>query len=279
MVQDTLVGLLGAVLIVGSMVATIEYQDAGADTNAEVDGPPPAAGDSKFTADACEAITLVWNPATSALDDVVGPHYTPAEGPNGQGVFLLFGYDCPRTSVNSITRGSGSGGAALVAIEEPDDTRNISADGWVAAPEVVGSSDEQLFDEYDKHEFPVTEGSVSVGTQTTLTSTQARLIFDTPDGQIEASTLVTGAEEDVSRSISVVGTDADWFSAMHGEEEATRQTTGSATVETSGSTWIDELNLEPTPAEVYYDTGFSWDFTIEHEPWESNATENASTVR
>lgn len=279
MVRDVLVGLLGAALIVGSMVATIESQETGANTNAAVEGPPPAAGDSKFTAQACEAVTLVWNPSTSALEDVVGPRYTPAEGPNGQGVFLLFGYDCPRTSVNGITRGSGSGGAALVAVEEPDDTRNVTVDGWVAAPEVVESSDEQIFDEYEKHEFTVTDGSVSVGTQTTLTSTQARLIFDTPDGRLEASTVVSGSQEDVSRKISVVGTDADWFSAMHGEEEASRQTTGSATVETSGTTWVDELNLDPTPAQVYYDQGFSWNFTLEHEPWESNATANASATR
>ena len=32
--------------------------------------------------------------------------------------------------------------------------------------------------------------------------------------------------------------------------------------QSSGTTWMDRLNLEPTPFAVAYDTDFSWDFTF-----------------
>lgn len=288
MVNDTVVGVLGALVIVGSMAGVIQMvDDSGTSGSNGVEGPPPAAGQSRFSSEDCRAMTLVWTPDRSTLDEMVGPRWTPArasavpgvDAGSDNGVFMLFGYECPKTAVDGLGRGSMTGGGALVPVEAPDDPRNVSADAWVAAPEIVQSRSSAIFDAFREHHFETTDGSVAVGIQSTPLSTQVRMVFDTPDGQVEASAMFQGSATSFDKDVSVVGTSPAWFSAMHGAESGERQTTQSATVETSGNTWIDELDLAPTPSEVTYDTGFGWDFTLEHEPWETANGTASVTVR
>lgn len=281
MAQDTVVGVLGALIIVGSMAGVIQALDTGPGDDGEVTGPPAPPGKTRFTADGCQALTLIWTPDRSTLDEVVGPRWTPARastvpaadaGPD-QGVFMLFGYRCPSTAVDGISRGSMTGGGALVPVQDPEDPRNVTADAWVAAPEIVQARASAIFEPFQRHRFPTTAGSVAVGTDDTPLGTRVRMIFETPDGRIEASAVLGGSSQSSDDRVAVVGTDPAWFSVMHGSESKDRRTTGSATVQTSGTTWVDELGLEPTPSQVAYDTGFSWDFTLEHEPWAGgNAT-------
>lgn len=282
MVQDTIVGVLGAVLIVGSMVVAIDAADTGASDDTAVEAPPPAQGESVWRAEDCEAASLYWTPSMSALGEVVGPNYEPAPGPGPQpdtGLFWLFAFECGRANVDGLRVSPPSGAAAIVAIQEPDDTRNVSApDGWAAVPAWYGPSTGAVTEVFDKHGFNVEDGSGAVGTTSNPLADEVRLSIDAPDGTVEASMTVTGPSTTREVEGALVGTNPDLFSVFHGPERMDRRANGTATVETSGTTWVERLDLDPTPYAIAYDTGMRWNFTFEHEPFESNATDGGEAV-
>ncbi len=267
MVKDTVVGVIGALVIVGSMAGVIqglETEDGGGDG---VGGPPPAQGLSTFSVERCRALTLTWAPQMEAVEEITGP-WTPVEGPTpGSALFLLFAWECPHTTVDGILRGSQSGAAALVPIQVPDDTRNVSADAWVATPEMIGPRTSPVTANFEQHGFAVTHGSGSVGVQSTPLGDRLRMVVETPEGTLEASATVTGSASARDLSTAVVGTSEETFSVMNGTEQMQRQTTGTATVQTSGTTWVERLDLAPAPNQIAYDTGFSWDFALSDEPF------------
>lgn len=281
MVKDTVVGVIGALVIIGSMAGVIQgLETDDTDTGDGVGGPPPAQGLSTFKAESCRALTLTWTPQASAVEPFVAP-WTPVEGPApGSALFLLFAWECPDTTVDGILRGTQSGAAALVPIETPGETKNVTADAWVATPEVIGPRGSSVTGVFGEHAFPVTHGSGSVGVQSTPVGDQLRMVVDTPSGTLEATATVGGQATSRDLSTAVVAAAEDPFSVMNGTEEMQRRTTGTAVVQTSGTTWVETLDLAPAPFEVAYDTGLSWDFTLSDEPIESgNATSNATVTR
>lgn len=283
--QDALVGILGAVLIVGSMAATIEYTQTGASSSGdEVEGPPPRLGTSSWRATNCEAASLFWTPELSVLEEVVGPNYEPSPGPSPQpntGLFWLFTFECGHASVNGLRVSPPSGGAALVAVQEPDDTRNVSApDGWAAIPSWYGPEHSRVSDVVAEHGFNLTPAQTALGSSSSPLGDQVRMVIDSPTGHLEASVTVTGSTTQRTVQGALVGTDPDLFSVAYGPERMTRRSNGTATVETRGTTWVERLNLAANPYAIAYDTQMSWNFTLEDEPWSqsSNAT-NATTSR
>jgi len=273
--QDTIVGVLGAVLIVGSMVTAINVQDTTAPGEGEVQDAPPAIGTSTWKASSCEAGSVYWTPALEDLDEVVGPNLEPAEGPlPDRGLFWLFVFDCDRSSVNGLTISPPTGASALVAVEEPDDTRNVTApDGWAAIPSQYGSADSQIADIFDKHGFNYTPAQAAVGTSSTPLSDDVRLTLDTPTGYFEASLTLTGPTNERTVEGAIVGTSEDRFSVFSGEERMDRRENGTSTIETRGTTWVERLNLDPNPYAISYDKGMAWNFTFEDEPFDGNASE------
>lgn len=280
MVNDTLVGLIGAVLIVGSMTVVIQAlaDEEGPSEGDQVDGPPPAVGTSTFSASGCQAFSAFWSPDVATLEPVVGPHWTPAEptAPS-RGLFWLFAYECPETSVNGLRQGGSNGAAALVAIETPSDERNVSApDGWVAVPEWIGAAEAKSTEIMAKHGFNVTRGSGSVGVIESPLGDQVRAVIDTPDGSVEITSMVGGPAESRSVDGALVGVHPDTFSVFTGPEQMERRTAGQATVQTTGQTWVDTLGLEPVPSQVAYDTEMSWAFEVFDEPWDPSGNETAN---
>lgn len=278
MVQDTIVGLLGAVLIVGSMVAAINTQDTATPGGDEVEDAPPSIGTSTWKASSCEAGSLYWTPPLEALDEVVGPH-TPAEGPlPDRGLFWLFVYDCDRSSVNGLRISPPTGATALVAVEEPGDTRNVSApDGWAAVPSQYGSPDSRVGDVFTEHGFNYTPAQAAVGTSSTPLSDDVRVTLDTPTGYFEASMTLTGPTSQRTVEGALVGTSEETFSVFHGEERMDRRENGTATIDTRGTTWVERLNLDPTPYSIAYDQSMSWNFTFKHEPRDAAGNETDSS--
>jgi hypothetical protein len=277
-VQDTLVGLLGAVLIVGSMVTAINLQETAPAGEAE-DAPAPI-GKSVWRASGCEAGSLFWTPSLEDLDEVVGERLDPAEGPvPDNGLFWLFVYSCESSTVDGLSVPPQSGAAALALVEEPDDTHNVSApDGWTAVPTWYGSSDSRVSEIFEKHEFELVPAQASLGTTSTPLNDQVRLSIDAPEGRLTADMTVSGEASEREVEGAMVGTDEETFSVFHGPESMQRSEDGSARVETQGTTWVERLNLEPSPYSIAYDQDMSWNFTFEHEPWdaEANATDGGN---
>lgn len=276
MVQDTLVGLLGAALIVGSMVAAIDYQET---DDGEVTDPPAQIGESVWRASGCEAGSLFWTPSTDDLDDVVGPRLTPAEGPvSGNGLFWLFVFSCDSASVNGLSVSPPSGAAALVSVQEPDKTANVSApDGWAAVPAWYGPGDSDVSEVFQEHGFEHVPARATVGTSSTPLNDQVRVAIDAPEGVFEADLTVTGPTTTREVQGAMVGTDGDTFSVFHGPEQMDRRGNGTATVQTQGTTWVERLGLQPTPYAIAYDQGMSWNFTFQHEAWDANGTQGNQT--
>lgn len=271
MVQDTFVGILGAALIVGSMVVAIESQEQ-TTSDVEVEGPPPASGTSTWRASNCQAGSLYWTPSLEDLDEVVGPNYDPAPGPlPDRGLFWIFAFDCRSSGVDGLRISPPSGAAALVAIQEPDNTRNVSApDGWIAVPTWYGTASSPVSEVFEEHGFEHTDAQVGLGSTSTLLGDQVRFTIETANGSLEATMTVTGSATERSMEGALVGTDPDTFSVFSGPEEMQRREDGTATVQTQGTTWVERLNLDPSPYGIAYDTNMAWNFTFEHEPWNAS---------
>ncbi len=271
-------GVLGAVLIVGSMVAFIEIElDAASPTGDDgspvdgITGPPPELGKTSWRASGCEAVSLVWNPPLSSLEAFTGP-WEPAEGPlPGRGIFVLFAYRCPRAALDGLAIGPPSGAAAIIPIQEPDDERNVTArTGWSAIPEWVGAAGSSVFEAFAEHGFNVVPGSGSVSSSDALAGTQVRMVVETEAGRLEATSLITGSSQARDVQGGLVSTNEETFGVFSGPESMQRQTSGQAVVRTSGTTWVERLGLEAAPQSVAYDTQMQWDFTIFSEPFDAS---------
>lgn len=273
MVQDTLAGLLGAALIVGSMAGAIQFQATDTPGEEDVEGPPPAPERSSWSAEGCRAGSIFWTPPLEALDEVVGPNYEPAPGPvPDRGLFWLFVFECQRSSVNGLRISPPSGAAALAAVEEPDDTRNVTApDGWAAVPTWYGPSSGPVSEVFQRHGFSHTTAQTGLGVASNALSDTVRVTIDSPTGVLEADLTLTGSESRREVEGALVGTDPDRFSVFSGPETMQRTSDGTARVETRGTTWVERLDLDPTPFRVAYDRAMSWDFTFRDEPWDEAA--------
>lgn len=252
--KDTLVGILGVVLIVGSMATFIEVGIQGSSASEEeVRGPPAAIGTNTFTATECRGISLFWTPPLSALQEASEP-WTPAPGPlPDRGLFWLFAFECPNGAVDGLSVPPPSGAGALILVEEPEDPRNVSApDGWIAVPQWIGDEQSKVTRAFDRHGFTTASGSGSVGVQDVLAGTQVRMVVETSEGRLEASSVVSGEAEQREVHGALLATNEERFGVFSGPEEMERRTTGSAVVQTSGTTWVERLDLEPSPYQVAY---------------------------
>lgn len=278
--------LLATVVLLAAGVGCLGGDDDGDATDVPEEDAPPERATTAWSTSDCRAVQPGWTVDREALDELVGPRWTPASasavpgvdaGPD-QGVFFLFGFDCGATSLNGTSVGSTTGGAALVALEAPGDARGVQADAWIAAVEHLHGS-ETVAEAFRGHHLPVAEGDASVEVEPSPQGTQARLTYETSGGSVDVTAVYGGNAESVSSEVAVVGPDPDWFAVMHGPESADQRETNLATAEASGDTWMQRLDLEATPAFVWLNTAFEWSFTLEHEPWEGeDATGSAGAV-
>lgn len=264
--------LLAAPALAGCLGATDGPSAPGGDGDGNGDGPPVK---DRWTATGCTGVSLVWTPPLAALDDVAGPHFTPAEGPvPGRGVFVLFTVECPDTEVNGNATGPQSGGAAIVRVRTPtgNATHNVTvADGWSAVPETVWSDSGPVFGLWARHGFAPVAGETSVEVTTSVTGAAlVAMTYATPTGRVEATAALGGAPEERSIEGALATTDPATFGVFFGPESMTRTTGPLATVTVDrGETWLDRLDLPPTPFMAALDEGFAWDFTFFHEAWDA----------
>lgn len=275
MVRDSVVGILGVLVIVGSMGVLIETQlrDSSADATTNTDGNVQAAtvNASVWRTQNCQTASLYWEPSTSDLEPHTGPHEPRSTGSGG--MFWLFAYDCPDSTVNGVATDGASGAGAFALVEEPDDTRNVSAeDGWVATLEWITNSDDRTRDALERKAFNVNDGTVTIDTTNVLQGRQISVTIETSEGSLTGDALITGAPSTRTVERAYVNVREDPFGVAHGPLTETRQTTGSGTVQTSGTTWVERLGLQPTPSSIAFAASGSWNYTITREP--TNATGN-----
>lgn len=287
--ESTPVVLLATLLATASLAGCLgmDEETSGIEEERPDDGVDPIEETTPYAVEDCIGIQPGWTTDREALDELVGPRWTPApasavpgvdvDAEPDEGVFFLFGYECSSTSLDGTAHGSTRGGAALVALEPPEQTRGVGEEAWIAAIQHVSPSSNPALDVFEAYRFPVEEGEVSLQAEEFVQGAEAQLGYETEDGRVDVTAYYGEEPEPMGDGVAVVSPEPDWFAVMHGEEELERRTTTTATVETSGQTWVDELGLSPSPDFVWYNTAFAWDFTFELEPWEANATAAAGS--
>lgn len=275
MAQDTLVGMLGALLIVGSMAGVLQLtgdQDSPGDGEDRIVGNPPPLGLDTWTAETCRQITAIWHPSQQALQAEIGPRWQPAQGPQaGQGVFGLTTYDCPRMAVSGLDEGATQGGMAWVLIRAPEDPQNVTARTWKATPELFTPGDGDLHEALTDHTFQATEATVEITTTDLLAGSRVQSTLTTSDGTVILNAIFTaqGAQRTVHEAH--LGVD-DRFAAINGTAQGTTQETGQAAATSQGDTWVSRLNLATQPARVVLTEDLSWDRSIFDAPFMSPGT-------
>lgn len=255
-----LAGCLGADEAPPETASTPEADPSTAPDATAPDPPTPdPSTPTRWQAQACTGISLVWTPPAEDLDPLVGP-WTPAEGPvPGRGVFVLFAVECPDSTVAGNATGPVRTGAAIVPIQAPADGPDAPDDtGWIAIPETV-APEGPVHGLWEDHAFPMRQGDVSVDVQRGDGGGQASMTYETPNGTVEAQATFDGAAEDEAFTTAIVTPARDPTGVAVGPEERTRYT-GDGLVSAEGETWVSRLDLAPSPFSVAVDTDFSWDF-------------------
>jgi hypothetical protein len=281
-VRDAAVGIVGAILIVGSMGLFIETQlgaSSGQDTDiAGDDGSQPQArvNASNWQTSDCTTVGLYWEASTSALEEYTGPHEPKQEGSAGQ--FWLFAYDCTDSTVDGNSSDGASGAAAFALVEEPDDPHNTTApDGWVATLEWIVGDDDRTADVLDEQRFNVTSGSASIERTTSpLGSGQIQVAIETTEGTLNADLTVSGESSTETVDRAYVNTLDDPFAVATGPLTQPAQTVGESLVRTSGTTWVERLGLDPSPSSIAYGSGGEWNLSLTTFPADGNETNETS---
>jgi hypothetical protein len=243
--NDTVVGVVGALVIVASLALAIQAveEDEVAPT-----GPPAAPDQTRWIAEDCTAMTLVWDVPPEDLEEHVQP-WTPATFA-GDGEFRLTAWTCGSNSVNGSDEGAQSGAAAVVAVEEPANPRNVSADTWYATPELVGGASDAVPAAFAGTGFPVTNGSASVSVDDTPLARGAEMAIDSGDGQVTANAVLSGDASEVEERSATLAPGNETFAVAYGLDAGDRQEATQAVVQSEGETWVDELGLAEEPDEA-----------------------------
>ncbi len=269
-VNDTVVGVVGVLVIVGSLAGAISLLDEG-DSEIDDDSTPAALDQTRWSGEACRSLTMIWSVDAQQLSEHVDP-WSPQTGSGGQGAFHLTAWTCGSNTVNNTAVGGQSGAFALVPVEEPEDPRNVSREAWFAVPEVVGDVDADLVGSFERHGFPSTAGSASVEAMEVVTSRQVSATVSTDAGQIDATALlVAGSSQAWGSDRALVAPGGERFVVASGSVEGSQQEASLATVETSGETWVDRLGLDAQPDQTVYSveeaSAFSlWDRAFQASP-------------
>lgn len=271
MVNDSVVGVIGALVIVGSMAAAIQTLDTGDGPTGTDSGPPAAPDQTRWQATGCQALTLTWDVPAADLEEHVAP-WTPAQG----GEFRLTAWSCDANAVNASDVGSASGAFAIVPVEAPEDAKNVTADAWRAAPEVVGPAGDAVPDAYAANGFPVTDGSASVTVDATPLTRQASITIDTPDGELTADAVIQDSPSDAEARLATLAPGNETFSVAYGTETATERPATQAIVQTSGDTWVQELGLSDTPDEATLAEDLERRLSMWEVAWDQTVPANAT---
>lgn len=250
--QDTIVGILGVVLVVGGMMAALELRDAGAPVDEEgtregETGPPSALGVTRWQA-SCQVLELSWRVPLDELASHTGP-WAPAESPTpGRGTALYRLVACVESALDGTAEGPVAGGAFAIAIEPPPHGANASASAWYAVPErfALGS---RLDDALAARSFLVTPSEVRLDASgLPLGAATLAGALETPNGTLEVTATLSPGAMPFARVVAQAAPVPSPGVLVGSTEGAARG--GTATVSASGETWVARLGLAPVPDAV-----------------------------
>ncbi len=281
MVQDWLVGILGFVLVVGSMVIAIEAVEApasGDDAGAtgQIGGPPPLLGQDSWTTESCLTARLTWEiPGESASE------HTAPWVPKNTTRATLWAYECEASVVSGLTQqGPISGGAVWIEVQPPAGnlTGDQTAETYLAQPEVFVGRESDLSEATAEHGFEVTTADVSIAETDLLVGRQVTISWNTDDGQIEARTVLSSSGQGATLDVGLLAPIEKTFGYQVGQLSATEVSAGTVTVTNQGDTWYSKLGLSPSPDEAVIGQQGSWGFTLLSRDLGGTSAGNATSL-
>lgn len=262
-VKDTVVGIIGALVIVGSLGGAIAFLDE----DTIVEDAPAAFDQTRWSGDACRSLTLVWEVEVSALEGFVEPWSVREDG-SGMGEFRLIAWECGENTVNNAQEGSEAGSLAVIGVEEPEDSRNMTADTWWASPEVVREPGEAVGEAFMEHGFPVSSGSVSFEVTDALAAFQVEAVVESRGGTVEVSGAFVGSGEDAEARSATLAPGEDAFSVLVGSRNGQQREAVDVSVESTGDTWVERFGLGE-PDEAWFVSGETWGFSLWDLPFDA----------
>lgn len=277
MVTDWLVGILGFVLVVGSMVVAIEVSQAppsGDDATDRDGGPPPLLGQDSWTAEGCLSAQVAWEIPADQASEHTGP-WTPQDPAR----VVLWAYECETSVVSGLTAPSPiSGGAVWIEVEPPGEnvTANRTDGTKHAQPEVFVDRQGDLSEAVSEHGFEITTADVSISQQDVIVGRVVTVSWTTDQGQIEARTTLSSSGQSTTHGLGLLAPIDGTLGYQIGNLTATEVTTGTVTVTNDGDTWYSRLGLSPTPDQAAIGQDASWDFTLLSRDLSGTSPEDAS---
>lgn len=261
--KDTVVGVIGALVIVGSMAGAIAFLEE----EPLEDDAPAALDQTRWSGEMCRSLTLVWTVEPDALEEHVEP-WSVLESGSGEAEFRLVAWECGANTVNNVREGGESGAFALVTVETPEDDRNVTAEEWRASPEVVRAAGEGVGEAFAEHGFPVAAGSVTLEVVESLAAVEVQGVIDSGDGALEISGVFLGVAEEVEQQSATLAPGGDRFSVFVGSTSGQEREAFQASVESTGETWVEELGLGD-PEEAWFVTEEAWRFSMWDLPFDA----------
>lgn len=261
--KDTVVGVIGALVIVGSMAGAIAFLEE----EPLEDEAPAALDQTRWSGEMCRSLILVWSVEPDLLDEHVEP-WTVRESGSGEAEFRLVAWECGANTVNNVREGAESGAFALVPVEAPEDDRNVTADEWRASLEVVRVPGEAVGEAFAKHGFPVSAGSVTLEVLESLAAVEVEGVIDSGDGALEVSGVFLGTVEGVEHRSATLAPGANRFSVFVGTTSGEQREAFQASVESTGETWVETLGLGD-PEEAWFVSEEAWRFSMWDLPFDA----------
>lgn len=219
----------------------------------------------------CTGLTVSWTPSLPDLQQLVGSHWHPVQGPvPGHGILLLFATSCPQSHIGKKATGAFTMGAVIVPVETPKDTHGIrqsNGHGWAVVAEVFGPQNTPVIQLFKRHGFAVTNTQVKLTLHKGAKQMQPSMSFVTPEGHMTVHAQVTGPAKRFEIVSALTGNNPKLFSLFTGTESASRQEQGAAITTAGGKTLVSRFHLAQKPGKVTLDRDFTWSFRFSSQPY------------
>jgi hypothetical protein len=219
----------------------------------------------------CKGLTVGWTPGLPDLQQLVGPHWHPAQGPvSGHGILLLFATSCPQSRISEKPTGAFTIGVVIVPVENPQDTHGIeqtNGHGWAVVADVLGPEASPVVRLFKRHGFAVTDAKVKLTMHKGAKNIEPTISIVTQSGHMGAHAQVSGPAKHYAIVSALAGNNPTVFSLFTGPESYSRQDQGTAIVTAQGDTLVSRLALGAKPSKVTFDQDFTWSFRFSDLPY------------
>ena len=201
--------------------------------------------------DPAYGLTLRYLLPLEVLQKMTGPKFKPRTDEKGFGRLLLFIYSAPRYHLAGMAYDSLNEASIFIVGKNSMQTYDR-----------IGNPNKAINRVYENYNFVMKAGKVGLKLNEENGLIDLKAKIETKDGviQLRSSFNNDPEEKEMYQNIKVNNTsNTGHFS---GSESIVPIEIDSVEIQTSGNTWLTELNLPAHPDRIWLNTEFTWDFTF-----------------